>query len=270
MWSDARSARSGSSSCAAGTPKAAITASPMNFSTVPPSASSSSRIAFPYDCITSRNRSGSSRSPSAVDPVTSANRTVTTFRSWPRFGNAVDDPHEGQKRASSGSGKPQVAQAVMSGLPHAAQKRAPAAFSDPQARHAATGGVYGGAPSAARYTRAHAGSGEAVARRSGSEVGGVVGDRRYLPLRPVEDARPDLRDRHTATHGERQPPRRARDVVHAHRPDRSLPTDARQGGLLPDRMGRQRPRDGAACAEPLRRSPRSVAPVRSRVPHRLL
>ncbi len=41
----ARNARAGSSSCATGTPKAAMTASPMNFSTVPPSASIASRIA---------------------------------------------------------------------------------------------------------------------------------------------------------------------------------------------------------------------------------
>ena len=44
--SAARIARLGSSSCAAGTPNAAITASPMNFSTVPPSATISSRIAL--------------------------------------------------------------------------------------------------------------------------------------------------------------------------------------------------------------------------------
>ena len=36
ITSAARTARSGSSSCATGTPKTAITASPMNFSTVPP------------------------------------------------------------------------------------------------------------------------------------------------------------------------------------------------------------------------------------------
>ena len=36
MTSAARTARSGSSSCATGTPNTAITASPMNFSTVPP------------------------------------------------------------------------------------------------------------------------------------------------------------------------------------------------------------------------------------------
>jgi hypothetical protein len=41
--SAARMARSGSSSCATGAPKTAITASPMNFSTVPPKRSSSER-----------------------------------------------------------------------------------------------------------------------------------------------------------------------------------------------------------------------------------
>jgi hypothetical protein len=41
--SAARTARSGSSSCAAGAPNSAITASPMNFSTVPPNRSSSAR-----------------------------------------------------------------------------------------------------------------------------------------------------------------------------------------------------------------------------------
>ena len=41
--SAARTARSGSSSCATGAPKTAITASPMNFSTVPPNRSSSAR-----------------------------------------------------------------------------------------------------------------------------------------------------------------------------------------------------------------------------------
>jgi len=41
--SAARTARSGSSSCAAGAPKTAITASPTNFSTVPPNPSSSLR-----------------------------------------------------------------------------------------------------------------------------------------------------------------------------------------------------------------------------------
>ena len=45
MASAARSARVGSSSCVTGMPKTAMTASPMNFSTVPPSASIASRMA---------------------------------------------------------------------------------------------------------------------------------------------------------------------------------------------------------------------------------
>ena len=81
MRSAARSARAGSSSCTRGTPKAAITASPMNFSTVPPSASISARMAAKKAPITSFSPSASSRSPSAVEPVMSANSTVTTLRS---------------------------------------------------------------------------------------------------------------------------------------------------------------------------------------------
>ena len=44
--SAARTARSGSSSCATGAPKTAITASPMNFSTVPPKCSISARTSW--------------------------------------------------------------------------------------------------------------------------------------------------------------------------------------------------------------------------------
>ena len=53
----------------------------MNFSTVPPSASISARIAAKNRLITSFSASASSRSPSCVDPATSANSTVTSFRS---------------------------------------------------------------------------------------------------------------------------------------------------------------------------------------------
>ena len=52
--SAARTARSGSSSCAVGAPKSAITASPMNFSTVPPWRSSSAANALvvrPQECL---------------------------------------------------------------------------------------------------------------------------------------------------------------------------------------------------------------------------
>ena len=81
MRSAARSALAGSSSCTRGTPNAAMIASPMNFSTVPPSASISARMAAKKAPMTSFSASASSRSPSAVEPVMSANSTVTTLRS---------------------------------------------------------------------------------------------------------------------------------------------------------------------------------------------
>ena len=54
--SAARTARSGSSSCATGAPKSAMTASPMNFSTVPPKRSSSARSARVVRARASRAR----------------------------------------------------------------------------------------------------------------------------------------------------------------------------------------------------------------------
>ena len=127
----ARTARVGSSSCAVGTPNAAITASPMNFSTVPPSPSISSRIAAKNRSRTSRMCSGSSCSPRAVEPVTSANRTVTSFRSSPvpEDWMVAAAPHAGQNRASAGNGSPHVPQGAVSALPHAAQNRPPSGFS---------------------------------------------------------------------------------------------------------------------------------------------
>src|SRR5206468_1925807 len=38
-------------------------------------------------------------------------------------------------------------------------------------------------------------------------------------------------------------------LVHAHRPGGAVPADARQGGVLPDGLGRQRPAHRAPCAE---------------------
>ena len=76
----ARTARTGSSSCERGIPKTAMTASPMNFSTVPPWEWITSSISSKKRPITRRRASGSNRSPSAVEPVTSANRIVTTLR----------------------------------------------------------------------------------------------------------------------------------------------------------------------------------------------
>ena len=61
-------------------PKTAITASPMNFSTVPPCCSMSAFIAPKYRVMSARVASGSWRSPSCVDPATSANSTETVLR----------------------------------------------------------------------------------------------------------------------------------------------------------------------------------------------
>ena len=96
-------------------------------------------------------------------------------------------------------------------------------------------------------------------------MGRVVGGRGHLPLRPLEDARGDLRDRHAAAHGERVAAHRPRDVVHAHRPRGALPAHAWRRGLLPDGLGRQRPAHRAARAELLRRALRPVAACRPRL-----
>ena len=66
-----------------GIPNTAITASPMYFSTVPPWRSSTVRISSKKRDMRLRSDSGSSCSPSDVDPVTSQNRTVTVFRTSP-------------------------------------------------------------------------------------------------------------------------------------------------------------------------------------------
>ena len=57
---------------------------------------------------------------------------------------------------------------------------------------------------------------------------------------------------------------RPRVQLHPHRHHRPLPAHARQGGLLPDRMGRQRPGDRAPRAELHRGALRPVAAVRPR------
>ena len=77
----ARTARSGSSSCAVGAPNSAITASPMNFSTVPPWRSSSARTRSWYGPRSASTSSGSSAPRAAVKPTRSQKTTVTTLRS---------------------------------------------------------------------------------------------------------------------------------------------------------------------------------------------
>ena len=92
-----------------------------------------------------------------------------------------------------------------------------------------------------------------------------VGARRLLPLRPLGAARARVLDRHAAADRQRLAARRARLLLHAHRRHRALSADARQGGLLPDGLGRQRPADRAARAEPLRRALRSLGRLRPRL-----
>ena len=57
-----------------------MTASPMNFSTVPPWSSTIPFIRSKYRANRARNASGSFVSPSEVEPVTSQKSTVTVFR----------------------------------------------------------------------------------------------------------------------------------------------------------------------------------------------
>ncbi len=59
--------------------------------------------------------------------------------------------------------------------------------------------------------------------------------------------------------------RRPRLLLHHTDLDRPLPADARQGGLLPDGLGRQRPAHRAPGAELLRRPLRPVAALRPRL-----
>ena len=59
--------------------------------------------------------------------------------------------------------------------------------------------------------------------------------------------------------------RRARLLLHPHRPGRAVPADAGQVRVLPHGLGRQRPADRAAGAELLRRPVRPVAAVRRRL-----
>src|SRR4029079_2217951 len=109
----ARTARSGSSSCRTGTPKTAITASPMNFSTLPRWRSTTSRTVSKKRPSTRRALSASNRSPSSVEPTTSQKRTVTVFRSS-RGSSPAGAPQSGQNLNGSAAMCPQAAQRGMS------------------------------------------------------------------------------------------------------------------------------------------------------------
>ena len=86
--------------------------------------------------------------------------------------------------------------------------------------------------------------------------------RRHLRVRPLGHPPAGVLDRHAAPDGVRLAPHRARVLLHPHRHGRPLPPDARQGGLLSDGLGRQRPADRAPGPELLRSPLRSRAPLR--------
>src|SRR5205807_548511 len=81
MPSEARTARSTSSSWVTGAPNSASTPSPAMSFTVPPKASTVFTIRATASATTRRTSSGSSRSPSWVEPTRSAKTAVTTLRS---------------------------------------------------------------------------------------------------------------------------------------------------------------------------------------------
>ena len=112
----ARTARSASSSCATGAPKTAMTASPMNFSTVPPKLSMSAFTRSWYGRSVARTSSGSARSERSVKPTRSTKRTDTTLRSSPAGASATSEwPQARQNRARSGFSSPQDGQTIIGG-----------------------------------------------------------------------------------------------------------------------------------------------------------
>ncbi len=110
--SAAARARRASSSRTTGTPNTAMTASPMNFSGVPPRATIWALIASKYRRVTVRRVSGSSTPDRAVEPTRSQNSTVTGLRSssaggatgaGAAAGPAHGVPQDEQNRAVEGS-----------------------------------------------------------------------------------------------------------------------------------------------------------------------
>src|SRR2546421_11975138 len=81
----ARTARSASSSWASGTPKAAMTASPANFSTVPPCVRMQCSTSSKNRLTRRRTISGSTPAISSVESTRSANITVASLRSMPQW-----------------------------------------------------------------------------------------------------------------------------------------------------------------------------------------
>jgi len=80
---------------------------------VPPCRSITARAVSKYRRITCRKLSGSSRSPKAVDPVTSQNSTVTVLRFWRGTEPAASAaPHPLQNPASGGFSRPHPGQTL--------------------------------------------------------------------------------------------------------------------------------------------------------------
>ena len=89
-----------------------------------------------------------------------------------------------------------------------------------------------------------------------------MGARRHLPLRPHQEPRRDLLDRHAAADGERVAAHGVGVRLRAGRHHRPLPPHARAGSLLSDGLGRQRPRHRAPRPELLRSPLRPIPPLR--------
>jgi hypothetical protein len=93
--SAARTARWASSSWATGVPQTAMTASPMNFSTVPPWWTIDDAARSKYPCCSSRTCSGSRPDANAVKPTRSTKSTVTRRRSAARPSAAAEAESRG-------------------------------------------------------------------------------------------------------------------------------------------------------------------------------
>ena len=104
---------------------------------------------------------------------------------------------------------------------------------------------------------------QADAGRHRSPLGRPVGRRWHLPVRHVGRTVRRLLDRHPTPDRQRLAPHGPRVQLHPHRPHRPLPADARQAGLLPDGLGRQRSAHRAPRAELLRRALRPARAVPS-------
>ena len=121
----ALTARSGSSSCATGAPKTAITLSPMYLSTWPPRSVTSRLSRRRAPSTRAFVSSGSSCSAIAVYPDRSANSTVARRRSSLSSGGAATG-------VATGGGSSLGASDASSRAPHPPQNRAPGSLGRPQ------------------------------------------------------------------------------------------------------------------------------------------